>query len=256
LKPNKGLLINIFFAPLIVTILGIIGAFYFSALTDYILPGNLTKTLYVFSIGIIILDVFKILLGAFRTQLLLYLSQNINIPLMLGYYNHVIKLPMNFFGTRETGEIISRFNDASKIRDAVSGSTLTMMIDSLMVIVGGITLYTQNHLLFGITIVPVVLYAIIVWVFNKPLNRINRETMENNAKLTSYLVESLNGIETVKAFNGETKVCFETEKRFIKLTKSAFKNGWINNLEENIKGAVKSIFGTVVLWCGAYEVLK
>jgi ATP-binding cassette subfamily B protein len=256
LKPQKGLLVNIFFASLIVTALGIIGAFYFTALVDYILPSNLTKTLHIFSIGIIILGVFKILLDAFRTQLLIYLSQNINIPLMLGYYNHVIKLPMNFFGTRETGEIISRFNDASKIRDAISGSTLTMMIDSLMVIIGGIILYTQNHLLFGITIVPVILYAVIVWAFNKPLNRINRETMENNAKLTSYLVESLNGIETVKAFNGETKVCFETEKRFIKLTKSVFKNGWLNNLQGSIKGTVKSIFGTVVLWCGAYQVLK
>ncbi len=256
LKPQKGLLINIFLASILVTALGIIGAFYFTALIDYILPNNLSKTLHIFSIGVIILGIFKMLLDAFRTQLLIYLSQNINIPLMLGYYNHVVKLPMNFFGTREVGEIISRFNDASKIRDAISGSTLTMMIDGLMVLIGGVILYSQNHLLFGITIVPVILYAIIVWGFNKPLSKINRETMENNAKLTSYLIESLNGIQTVKAFNGETKVCFETEKKFIKLTKNAFKLGWIENIQGSIKGAVKTIFGTVVLWCGAYEVLK
>ena len=55
---------------------------------------------------------------------------------MLGYYDHVVNLPMNFFGTREVGEIISRFNDASKIRDAISGATLTMMINTFMVIIG------------------------------------------------------------------------------------------------------------------------
>lgn len=256
MKPQKGLLINIFLASILVTIFGIFGAFYFQFLVDDVLPNNLHSTLHVISIGIIILCIFKVVLDAFRTQLLIYLSQNIDIPLMLGYYDHVVKLPMNFFGTREVGEIISRFNDASKIRDAISGATLTMMIDTLMVIAGGAILYTENHLLFGITLVPVILYVIIVFVFKKPIERINRKTMENNASLTSYLVESLNGIETVKAFNGERKVNLETEKRFIKLIKSVFKNGWINNVQGSIKGTVKAVFEIVILWVGAVEVLK
>lgn len=255
LKPQKRLIVHIFFVSLIFTVLGIIGSFYFKFLMDSILPNGLVKTLNMFSIGIIVLYVFKVLLNAFRTQLLLYLSQNIDIPLMLGYYNHVIELPMNFFDTRKVGEIISRFNDAARIREAISGATLTIMIDTLMVIVGGAILYSQNHMLFGITLIPVVLYAIIVWVFNNSLKSINRTMMENNAKLTSYLVESLNGIETVKAFNAEKKVNFETEKRFIKFIKSAFKNGWINNLQSSLKSGVKSVFGIVLLWVGANEVI-
>jgi len=54
--------------------------------------------------------------------------------------------------------------------------------------------------------------------------------MENNAQLTSYLVESLNGIETLKAFNAERKASIETEKKFIKLLKSIFKGGFISNI--------------------------
>ncbi|MBO0576014.1 peptidase domain-containing ABC transporter [Clostridium botulinum] len=256
IKPQKKLLINIFLSSIIFTSLGIIGAFYFKFILDDIIPNNLNKSLHMISIGIIVLTLFKVLLGAFRTQLLIYLGQNMDIPLMLGYYEHVINLPMNFFGTREVGEIISRFNDASKIRDAISGATLTMMIDSLMVIIGGIFLYTSNSLLFGITIIPIVLYIIIVWVFNKPLEEVNRSVMEDNAKLTSYLVESLNGVETIKAFNAEGEVNLETEKRFISLIKSVFKNGFINNLHGSIKGSVKAIFGIVILWVGTYEVLK
>ncbi|ORX24080.1 bacteriocin ABC transporter ATP-binding protein [Thermoanaerobacterium sp. PSU-2] len=255
LKPQKRLIVNIFFASLLFTILGILSSFYFKFLMDSILPNNLTSTLNMLSIGIIILYIFKVLLNAFRTQLLIYLSQNIDIPLMLGYYNHVIELPMNFFDTREVGEIISRFNDASKIRDAISGATLTVMIDTLMAIAGAAILYSQNHMLFGITIIPVVLYAIIVWSFNKPLKNINRVTMENNAKLTSYLVESLNGIETVKAFNAEAKVNLETEKKFIKLMKSLFKNGWMSNFQSSLEGGIKAVFGVVLLWVGGNEVI-
>ncbi|PIH03901.1 peptidase domain-containing ABC transporter [Clostridium combesii] len=256
IKPQKKLLINIFLSSIIFTILGIIGAFYFKFILDDIIPNNLNKSLHMISIGIIVLTFFKVLLGAFRRQLLIYLGQNMDIPLMLGYYEHVINLPMNFFGTREVGEIISRFNDASKIRDAISGATLTMMIDSLMVIIGGIFLYTSNSLLFGITIIPIVLYIIIVWVFNKPLEEVNRSVMEDNAKLTSYLVESLNGVETIKAFNAEGEVNLETEKRFISLIKSVFKNGFINNFHSSTKEGVKAIFTIVILWVGTHEVLK
>ncbi|MDP4177983.1 MAG: peptidase domain-containing ABC transporter [Bacillota bacterium] len=255
IKPQKKLLINIFFSSIILTLLGILGSFYFQFLVDDILKYNLEKTLHIISIGFIILSIFSVLLNAFRIHLIMYLAQRIDIPLMLGYYNHVIELPMNFFGTRQVGEIVSRFNDAAKIREAISNAVLTMMIDVLMVVIGGFVLFKQNHLLFEITIIPVVLYTVIVFLFNKPIKNINRITMEDNAKVTSYLVESLNGIETIKSFNAERKVNLETEKRFVKLIKSTFKDGWINNVESSLKEGIKLIFGIVILWIGAYEVI-
>src|SRR3712207_4277661 len=112
LKPQKKLLVNIFMASILITILGIVGSFYFQFLIDEIVPNNLNKTLHMFSLGILVLTIFKVLTETFRTQLLIYLAQNLDIPLMLGYYEHVVNLPMNFFGTRKIGEIISRFNDA------------------------------------------------------------------------------------------------------------------------------------------------
>jgi ABC-type bacteriocin/lantibiotic exporter with double-glycine peptidase domain len=212
LIPQKKLIVNIFMASLIYTILGILGSFYFKFMMDDILPNNLMKTLHIVSVGIILLSVFKLLLNAFRSHLLLYLSQKLDISLILGYYSHVLQLPMNFFGTRKVGEIISRFMDASKVREAISGATLTIMIDTLMAISGGIILYYQSSFLFAIAFIMVIAYAIIVFSFNKPIRNINRVQMENNAQLTSYLVESLNGIETVKTFNAERKANIETEK--------------------------------------------
>ena len=256
LKPQKGLIINIFFASLIYTVLGILGSFYFKFLLDDILQYNLKKTLHILSIGIIVLNLFKILLSAFRSHLLLYLSQKLDVSLILGYYEHVIQLPMNFFGTRKVGEIISRFMDASKVRDAISGATLTIMIDTLMAIAGAVILYTQNAFLFGITLIIVVCYMIIVWSFNKPFEKINRTQMENNAQLTSYLVESLNGIETIKAFNAEGEANLETEKKFIKLLKSIFKGGWISNLQGSLKGFVELTGGIMILWVGAVQVME
>ena len=208
------------------------------------------------SIGIIVLYAFKAILEAFRNHLMLYLSQKLDIPLILGYYQHVLGLPMNFFGTRKVGEIVSRFMDASKIRDAISSATLSIMIDTLMALVGGIVLYMQNRVLFGISLIVVVLYAVIVFAFNKPVKDINEKQMEDNAQVTSYLVESLNGIETIKAFHAEEKAQAKTDKLFVKFLKSIFKSGIISNAQQTLTNAISTIGGTVILWVGVVSVLN
>ena len=256
LIPQKKLLLHIFVASLIYTILGILGAFYFKELLDNVLPNGLKKTLMTLSIGVILLNVFKVLLNAFRSHLLLYLSQKLDIALLLGYYRHVLELPMNFFGTRKVGEIISRFNDAGKVRDAISGATLTIMIDTFMALAGAIILYMQNSKMFGITLIIVVLYIVIVISFNKWYERLNRKQMEDNASLTSYMVESLNGIQTIKAYNAERKANRETEIKFVKLLKSVFNLAWVSNLQGSLKVFVELVGGIVILWVGGVSVIN
>jgi ATP-binding cassette subfamily B protein len=156
----------------------------------------------------------------------------------------------------KTGEIISRFNDASKVRDAISGATLTIMVDTLMAIVGGAILYAQNSFMFGITVIIAVLYFILVISFNTLYRKQNREQMEDNAQLTSYLYESLNGIQTVKAFNSERRVNENTENKFIKLLRSVFKLGTTNNVQGSLQGFINGVGGIVILWVGASQVMK
>lgn len=254
--PQKRLLINIFLSSLMITIFGILASFYFRFIMDDIVPNSTRKTLIALSVGVIALYIFKAILEAFRNHLLLYLGQKLDIPLILGYYEHVLGLPMSFFGTRKVGEIVSRFTDASKIREAISSATLTIMIDSLMAIVGGAVLFAQNRTLFAISVIVVALYGVIVFAFNKPVKKINEKQMEDNAQVTSYLVETLNGIETVKAFHAEDKAQAKTDRLFVKLLKSTFKGGMIINAEQTLTSAVSTIGGTVILWVGVVSVLN
>ena len=256
LLPQKKLIIHVFVASVIAVLLGILGAFYFRILLDEILPAGLNNTLHIISIGVILLKVFQVLLGAFRSHLLLYLSQKLDIALLLSYYRHVLALPMNFFGTRKVGEIVARFNDATHVREAISGATLTIMIDTIMVIAGGIILFNQNAYMFGISVIVVALYFIIVFSFNSWYRRLNQKLMEDNAQLTSYLVESLNGIQTVKAYKAEGEANIKTEKKFITLLGSIFKLGWVSNLQGSLNGLLEAVGGIVILWVGAVNVLN
>ena len=255
LLPQKKLLLHIFVASLLYTLLGILGAFYFKELLDSVLPDGLSKTLTTLSIGVLLLNIFKVLLSAFRSHLLLYLSQKLDIALLLGYYHHVMELPMNFFGTRKVGEIISRFQDAGKVRDAISGATLTIMIDTLMATAGAIILYLQNKMLFGLALILVFLYLVIVLGFHRWYEGLNRRQMEENAQLTSYMVESLNGIQTVKAYNAERRVSQETERKFVALLKSVFDLSMVSNLQSSLKGFIELVGGIIILWVGGVSVI-
>ncbi len=256
LVPQKKLFLHIFLASLIFTLFGMLGAFYFKALIDKVLPCGLRKMLTTLSVGMILLSLFRVILGMIRAHMMLYLSQKLDISLLLGYYRHVMDLPMSFFGTRRVGEIISRFTDAGSVRDAISGATLTIMIDTLMAIVGAVILCSQNPVLFLVTLVIVILYAVIVLSFKEPYKKLNEHVMEDNAHLTSYMVESLNGIQTVKAYNAERRTKHDTEKKFVKLLKSIFRLSWVSNVQDGLKTVVELVGGVIILWIGAVSVIN
>lgn len=255
LLPQKRILFFTLLASIFITAFGIVGAFYFRIIMDTIVPGALYSTLTTVSIGLLLLYVFKAFVEYFRRQLTLYLSQKLDIPLVLGSYHHVMNLPMSFFGTRRVGEIVSRFTDAAKIRDVISGTALTVMIDVLMGVVGAIVLYIQNAKLFMIALIMVMLYAVIVFSFNRPIRNINEKQMENNAQVTSYLVESLTGVETIKASSVENVVREKTDKLFVRFLKSVFKGGFLENLQSTSTSAIAAIGGVIILWLGTLDVL-
>lgn len=256
LKNQKSLLFNIFLASILYTVLGIVTSFSSKFLIDYILKDKLMTTLTVMVVGMVILEIIQMLLSIFRGYLLIFLGQRIDIAILLGYYNHVIKLPMNFFSTRKTGEITSRFSDADNINDAVAETVLTLMLDIITAVTGGIIVYIQNQYLFFVSIVILLLYVVIVFSFKEILKKINNDVLENNSQLTSFIIQSINGIETIKAYNLEKNIQDETEFKYLKVIKSSFKRSKIYNLLTFLSGVVELIGNTLIMWVGAIQVIN
>ena len=93
---------------------------------DYFIPNQAKSTLNIISIGLIAVYLFRILFEYSRSYLLLILGQRMSISIMLSYFKHVLSLPMTFFATRKSGEILSRFLDANKIIDVLASATLSV----------------------------------------------------------------------------------------------------------------------------------
>lgn len=134
-----------------------------------------------------------------RGYFIIAVARSIDLGLSLSYYNHLTDLPVSSIAVRQTGEYLSRFSDAGEIRTAISSATLTLVLDALMVIACGVILYSENRLLFFVALLMVLFYAAIVLLYRKPLERSNRQMMEQNAVMQFYFKESIDGLETVKA---------------------------------------------------------
>lgn len=254
--PHKRLLTEVILASLLLTIFGMIGTFYFKYLIDDILPDSMTHTLHIISLGILVLNIFRILLGVLRGQLLLYLSRKIDVKLILDYYQHILNLPISFFDSRKAGEILSRLGDAAKIRNAISGSTISVLLDSIMVIAGGVILFLQNRTLFLITLIAIPFYTAIVWGYRKPYHNINRTIMQQGSEFESYLVESISGAFTIKAFNCQDEAKLETERHYIKQTKSIFKSVWMNNIQTSLQELLTVVSDVLIIWIGSDLVIN
>ena len=256
LKNQKSLLWNIFLTSMLYTFLGIISSFYFKFLVDYVLKDKLVTTLNILIIGVIILEIIKIFLSIFRGFLLMFLGQRIDVSILFGYYNHMIRLPMKFFSSRKAGEIISRFSDADNINDTVAETVLSLMLDVIMSVVGGIIVYFQNQYLFFISVVLLLLYTIIVFSFKGILKKVNREVLENNSQMTSLVIQSINGIETIKTYNLEKRIQDETEFKYLKVLKSSLKRTKIGIFLGTLSEIVELLGNMAIIWIGSMQVIN
>lgn len=202
-------------------------------------------------ISIILLYLFRILLQVLRGYLLAITEKKVAIPLTLNFYNHMVDLPSDFFGTRKTGELMSRFQNTSEIREAISTATLTIMLDTIMAITCGFFLYLISPQLFAVTIITMVIYGLIIFLFRKPIKNINYEIMEQDAQVTSYLKESLDGIETLKAYQYEEQAKSKTKQLFTKMINHTVKGSVIYTLQDSLVEAATSIGTVVLIWFGA-----
>lgn len=256
LKPHKYILIQAFVGALIFTLLGFSTAIYIQKITDFVLVGGNTKLLNLLSIIMLVLLLLKVIVGTFKDIFLIKTGQQIDARLILGYYKHLLKLPQQFFDTMRVGEIISRINDAVKIRVFINGVALSLAVNALIVIFsfGIMFTYYWKLALIMLTIIP--FYIIIYTIVNKLNKKTERTIMEKAADLESQLVESLNSVGTIKRFGLESFANIKTETKFITLLNTGYKSALNSVFSGTSSSTLSQLFTIILLWSGSYFVIE
>lgn len=256
LKPHKLVLLQALVGAVIYTLLGFSTAIYVQKITDFVLVGGNTKLLNLLGLIMLVLLVLQVVIGVFKDVFLIKSGQQIDVRLILGYYKHLLKLPQRFFDTMRVGEIISRINDAVKIRTFINGVSLSLTVNVLIIIFSFALMFSYYWKLAMIMLLVIPLYAGIYFAVNKLNKKTERKVMEKSADLESQLVESLNSVGTIKRFGLESFANVKTETRFIDLLKTGYKSALNSIFSGTSSGFVARLFTIILLWCGSYFVIE
>lgn len=224
------------------SLIGIITSMVYSMVIDGIVlgnfqavPGDIERTLRqinplrllaAIAGGAAIMETLKLLFDILRGNLVARLSVVFDTAIIEKYYEHLLNLPAGFFSTKKTGELISRFNDAIKIRTALMSLLLSVTLDLIMVIVGGILLFVLSSRLFLISFASIIALLTVMYFFKDKIEQLEKKVMHSNGLVTSFLKETVSGIETIKLFQLEST------------TLSSFRNIWEENQKASCKGSM------------------
>ncbi|MEG3244793.1 peptide cleavage/export ABC transporter [Streptococcus suis] len=253
---QRALIFYIVLASLLVTLINIGGSYYLQGILDEYIPNQMKSTLGIISIGLIITYILQQMMSFSRDYLLTVLSQRLSIDVILSYIRHIFELPMSFFATRRTGEVISRFTDANSIIDALASTILSLFLDvSILTIVGGVLL-VQNTNLFLLSLISVPIYIIIIFTFMKPFEKMNNDVMQSNSMVSSAIIEDINGIETIKSLTSEESRYQKIDSEFVDYLDKSFKLSKYSILQTTLKQGAQLILNIVILWFGAQLVMN
>ena len=255
LLPQKKLFIYAIFASFLLTALGIISSLFNNLIYDEILPYQQKDVLKIMLMVFLGVTVTQTVLSFVRQWLLVHLSIKIDIPLMLGYFEHIYKLPMKFFASRKTGDITTRFSDAFTIKDVFTNIALSLIMDISMALISGVILFQMNSKLFVIILFMTLVSIILVFIFKQPYKKINEEQMQQASVLNSEIIEGLRGFETIKG-NANEEIELECiEKEYIKALRIGYKESMLSNIQGSISSIISGIGNIILMYVGISQVI-
>lgn len=255
LKPHKSIILQALFGAIIYTVLGLSTSVYIQKITDNVLTDGNTNLLNLLSVGMITIIALQVIIGVFKSIFIFKTGQKIDAKLILGYYKHLLKLPQEFFDSMRVGEIVSRINDAVKIRAFINDTSISLIVNAFIIIFSFSLMFVYSWKLALIMMLVIPIYTVLYFITNKLNKKKERELMEDSAELESQLVESLNSIKTIKQFGIEDFTNLRTETRFIKLLRTVYSSGMNSLFSGTTSEVVNRVFTVILLWVGSLFVL-
>ncbi|WP_414512442.1 peptidase domain-containing ABC transporter [Nostoc sp. PCC 9305] len=255
MKPHSLVILEVFVASLFIQIFGLVTPLFTQLILDRVVVQRSELTLTAVGLGLLIFSLFRVAMTGLRQYLLDHTANKLDLALIVGFIRHTLRLPLSYFESRYVGDIISRVQENRKIQRFLSGEALSILLDLLTVVIylGLMFWYSWKMALLVLAIVPpFVLLALIATPF---LQKISREIFNAVAQESSYLIEALSGIRTVKSTAVEQTVRWHWEELLSKEVKTNFSGQIISNRLQIFSNTIEAVVTTILLWFGAYQVI-
>lgn len=215
-----------------------------------LLDTTASSSFHIVFLALIVLYIVQSLIQIVRSKLIIDVSKNVDERMMGLFFHRVIDLPLLESSKWQTGEYLSRLSDADTIRSAISTTIISLAMDTMMVFACGYILHRLSHPMFTVSLIMVILYALLVLCYRKPIERSTREVMHQNALVESYFKETIDGAETIKATNTARSVKKAASEKIGALIQRVQSNSILGMTQETFVTVVEQVGTVIILWMG------
>lgn len=251
----RRVLVEVLIASFFVQLFGLANPLMIQLIIDKVIVQNSISTLNVLGILLVAVAVFEALLTSLRTYLFVDTTNRIDMALGSEIIDHLLRLPLRYFEKRPVGELSTRIGELENIRQFLTGTALTVVLDAVFSVVYIVVMFIYSWVLTLVTLGVIPLFVALTVFVSPIVRRQLRTKAERQAETQSYLVEVLSGISTVKAQNIELRARWKWQERYARYVSDGFRNVLTSTAASSTSNFLNKLSALLVLWVGAYLVL-
>ncbi|MBV6322472.1 type I secretion system permease/ATPase [Duganella violaceipulchra] len=255
LQRHRSQFVWVLLVSLVLQLIALVSPLFFSSVVDKVLVSRGIDSLQVLGIGLLALALFEPLYGFIRSWLYGNLASKINAELEGRVYGHLMALPLSYFRHRQAGAIIARIREMDHVRQFLTGSGLTLLLDMVFVVIFLAVMLCYSAVLTGVLALSLLL-CFVLWMVIGPLLRERAlSAYERNAEANAFLMEAVSGVETIKTSAVEERVAAQWERRLAAYLRGQFATKLMGIAVGQGIGFLQKSTSALMLWFGVHAVL-
>ena len=252
----RRLIGEVLLITLALNLLGLAAPLFFQNVVDKVLVHNTLATLQVLAIGFVAVSVWEVVFGWLRTRLFSETSQKLDVELGARLFRHLLGLPLSYFENRRVGDTVTRVRQLEQIREFLTNASLTVLVDPAFTIVFLVAMWIYSPTLFWVSAATIPAYVVISLVVTGPLRRRLDDKFERGAANNALLVESVSGMQTVKAAAVEPQWQERWERQLAGYSAANQRVINLGNTGSQAVQLVSKLSMAAILFFGAREVIS
>ncbi|OGT20611.1 MAG: peptidase C39 [Gammaproteobacteria bacterium RBG_16_57_12] len=252
----RHLLGDVLVASFFIQLFALITPLFFQVVIDKVLVHRGLTTLDVLAIGLLAVSLFEVVLGGLRTYLFSHTTNRVDVELGARLFHHLLALPLAYFESRRVGDSVARVRELENIRNFLTGSSITVVIDLLFTVVFLAVMYYYSPILTYVVLGAIPFYIVLSIVITPILRARLNEKFNRGAENQAFLVESVSGIETVKAMAVEPQMQRRWENQLAGYVGASFRASNLGNIASQSASFINKVTTVLILWIGAHLVIK
>ncbi|MBG1269899.1 type I secretion system permease/ATPase [Nostoc sp. WHI] len=252
----KGLLTEVLLASFTLQLLGLTTPLITQVVIDKVMVQESLPTLDVMAIALLFVAIFESILGILRLFIFTHTARRLDLSLSAQLFRHLMRLPLAYFESRRVGDTVARVQELEQIRQFLTGTAITVILDSIFAVVYLALMFYYNVPLTFVALAVLPLFATLTIVATPILRNWLNETFNRSADSQSFLVETITGIHSVKAHAAEPVARDRWEGLFARFIRTGFKASTTSNISSNLGDFLTNLSTILILWFGAKLVIE